>query len=191
MIQAAAITFGKQALEQRGGIPTLLPNLNWRDMALGQENPQAIVEYSTAFTFIKDNLASMIKNQMVRSAIATTVTYAAEGAIMGAVLHSLGVGFYEETTIGTAMAQSMIRGALEGLYHFSAYREKPVGALQRLHGGFVARSVQQFMQTGSATIGGTLSVTPIVINQLATSAVNSIVRTHHGWSGLIQSIFKR
>jgi hypothetical protein len=133
----------------------------------------------------------MIKNQMVRSAIATTVTYAAEGAIMGAVLHSLGVGFYEETTIGTAMAQSMIRGALEGLYHFSAYREKPVGALQRLHGGFVARSVQQFMQTGSATIGGTLSVTPIVINQLATSAVNSIVRTHHGWSGLIQSIFKR
>jgi hypothetical protein len=189
MIQGAGLTMFKQELNRRGGAPAILTHINWRDMAVGPEEG-AIVEQSDAFNFIKTTIAQMIQNKTVQSAVATTITYAAEGALMGAVMHTLGLGFYEESGMTTALTQSMIRGAIEGLYHFSVYKEQPVGALQRLHGGFVARTVQQVIQRGSNQIS-LLSITPIVVQQLSTSAINSIVRTTGGWSGLMKKIFNK
>jgi hypothetical protein len=189
IIQGAGLTLFKQELNRRGGAQAILTHINWRDMAIGPEEG-ALVEQSSAFNFIKDNLALMVQNKTVQSAIATTLTHAAEGALMGAAMHILGVGFYEESTIVNAMAQSMVRGALEGLYHFSIYKEQPVGALQRLHGGFVARSMQQFIQSGTGKLG-LLSITPVIVQQLSTSAINSIVRTGGGWGSLIRTIFHR
>lgn len=189
MIQGAGLTMFKQELNRRDGAPAILTHINWRDMAIGPEEG-VIVEQSDAFNFIKTTIAQMIQNKTVQSAVATTLTYAAEGALMGAAMHALGLGFYEESGMTTALTQSMIRGAIEGLYHFSVYKEQPVGALQRLHGGFVARTVQQVIQRGSNQIS-LLSITPIVVQQLSTSAINSVVRTTGGWSGLMKKIFNK
>jgi hypothetical protein len=188
MIQGASMVLLKQELERRGSIQGLLTNLNWQDMAFGPEE-QAITQQNTVYEHIKNTLANLLNNTTAQRAVATTITYAAEGALTGAVMHSLGIGFYEESTLGVALTQSMIRGAVEGLYHFSSYKDESVGALARLHGGFVARTVQQWLATG-ATALNPLSITPVIVNQLCISAVNSIVRTSNGWRGLLNTLFK-
>jgi hypothetical protein len=188
LIQTAGMTLFKQKLDQEG-ISSILTSMDWRDVALGPKEG-TIVEQSSAFMLIKEKLNAVIQNETVRGAIATTLTYAAEGALMGAVMHTLGVGFYDESGIATAMAQSMIRGALEGLYTFSVYKEKPVGAAQRTLGGFAARSLQQVIRGGTPGIG-LLAITPIVVQQVSSSVVNSVVRTTGGWGNLMGKIFRK
>lgn len=192
MIQAAGLSYFQQEMARRGTVGTILKNLDWRDMlGVSDESPKALTKgESAAYLFITNSLTRMIKNETVRGALATTVTYAAEGALIGAVMYGLGIGFHGESTMSYAIAQSMIRGAAEGLYQFSAYREKPVGVLQRLQGGFVARSVQTFIQGGSSVVNP-LSIAPILVQQVTKGAVDAVVRSNHGWGNLVKTIFRR
>ena len=184
------ITVTHQELARRGTIKRVLANLNWRDMAVGQQAVTVPKENEPVVTFIKNSLQKIIAHPTVRNAVATTVTYAAEGALMGAVMHTLGLGFYQESTITSALAQSMIRGALEGLYQLSHNGQESLGIVQRMQGGFVAHSVQQFITTGTTQLD-LFSLTPVVVQQATTGAINSIVRTSGGWGGFMRTILGR
>ena len=185
-LQGLAFTVLTKKFEAIGGADSLLQKVNWRDIVQGSENQQAITQHSGAYEFIKNNLSMIVQNQTVRSAVATTVTYAVEGAVLGAVMHSLGLGFYDDT-LTTALANSMMRGAMEGLYVFSQYGERHLGAIQRLQGGFTSMTVQRYMQSGVGM--GALDITPVVVQQVTSSAVTSIVRQAGGWANTFKSLY--
>lgn len=185
-LQSLAFSFIHKELQAQGGTNGLLQKINWQDIAQGPENQQTISQYSGAYDFIKNNLFMIIQNETVRSAIATTVTYAVEGAVVGAVMHSLGLGFYNET-LPTALGNAMARGALEGLYNFSQYGEQHLGTIQRLKGGFATTTVQRYMQSGVGV--GILDITPVVVQQVTSSAITGIVRQAGGWANTFQYLY--
>ncbi len=177
-------------LKKKGGVPGLLSTVDWKEAALGSEALQIQENHPSLYQFLVDNLKIVLQNPVVREATATTVSYAIEGALVGAVMHQLGLGFYTESTVSAALGNSMFRGALEGLYHYTRYGQRNLGIVQRLEGGFIGSSLAKYVQTGTPALSA-LEVTPFVIRQLATGAVNSIVRQSGGWMNSIRSLFRK
>lgn len=187
-LQGMAISILKKRFTKTINVSDYLQKINWKDVAQGPSNQSAITQHSSAYTFIKDNLAMILQNETVRAAVATTVTYAVEGALVGAVMHSLGLGFYDES-LPMALTNSMMRGALEGLYNFSQHGEQQLGVVQRLKGGFVSTTVQRYMQTGMGM--GALDITPVVVQQVTSGAVTSIIRQAGGWGNTFKALYSK
>jgi len=186
-LRSLTLNLTTKEIDKSGGIPTLLQKINWNDLAMGPENQAVVSEHHSAYEFIRNNLSMIIQNQTVRSATATVVSYAIEGAVIGAVMHSLGIGFYNEITIPSALSNAMLRGALEGLYSFSQYGTQPTGIVQRLTGGLTSLSIQRYLQSGVGV--GTLDITPLAVQQITVGAVTGIVRQAGGWANAFKGLY--
>jgi hypothetical protein len=169
------------------GVMRVINNTSWGDMALGPDTRMVVQQHSELLTYIKNSLSIAMTNPTFRAVTATVVSYAVQGALCAAILQSIGLGFYNES-LPYALVAGMARGAIEGLYHYSTYKEKQVGILQRMQTGFVAMSVQKYLQQGNPYMSA-LDVTPLVVQQLVAGAVDGLTRAAGGWRRFVASFF--
>jgi hypothetical protein len=189
-LQVTGILLIKQEIQRSGNIEKIIQNLSWKDLAFGQARDTAIANtYPTLSTYLQNSLQIIVKNSTVRTAVATTLSYAIEGALIAATLNALGVGFYTEN-MQTALVMGAFRGALEGLYYHTLNKERTVGIVQRLHGGFAALSIQRYLAAGVPQ-SNLYALTPLITQQLITGAIDGIIHKAGGWHTFIGSLFKR
>ena len=183
-LQAIATTATMQEIERRGGMGQILRSFKWQNITTTATS--AITQTTTqTYQLIQKHLVEVLNNQTTRNAISTVTNHAVEGALMGAVMHMLGLGFYESSVTSSIMLASF-RGAIEGLYHFGS-RQHP-DLINNIQGGLLARNIQQIMVSGSTTLG-IASAAPVVIQQVTKSVIENAVNTHGGWRGIINKIF--
>jgi hypothetical protein len=61
----------------------------------------------------------MIKNKKIAECITHVGWIAAESAFVGALLHSMSMGYADEQTMLIALGNSMLRGAVSGMYSYA------------------------------------------------------------------------
>ena len=185
----AAITDSiNQVVTQAGGWKGILGSM-WQGAEWEGELtavPKGAVSPQTAvYSVIVDKMSSLIANPVVRSSVAAATAVAMEGAVMGALLSGLGIGYAGET-VTSALSYGAMRGALEGVFNLAVYNKLDLGLIGQASSDIAARAVQKYMVTGTE-----LSLVDIplsILNSLAISATNQVVLKTGGWNKTMQSL---
>lgn len=188
-LQATALALAKDTLTQSKGTANIIKNLNFKDIAIGSSEIIPTEQQVGLTSYLQNSLTLALKNQTVRDATATVLSYAVEGAMLALMINAAGFGFYEESATA-AISTGMIRGALEGLYTYSTRQTKPAGILQRINSGAGVLSIQNYLTKGSFGTG-TLDIVPLVTQQVIAGAMNGVVQQVGGWKNLINTIFSK
>jgi hypothetical protein len=176
-----------ESIGRQGGVSTILKKLDWKEFVVGQPVNAFPNEYRMPIDYLSDAMRRIIKDKKNRQLLGTIVLTAAEGALIGALLWSMGIWVVAEGTLLIAMENAALRGAVQGLMnHFVSGTASP-GALQNISSGLLVQDLQNKLILSTQGIGLT-EVVPVVMKEVVVSAVQTTINQMGGWSNTIGTI---
>jgi hypothetical protein len=171
-----------QMVEKEGGwVDFLLKNIQLTGAlvpaAQKPEEKALVSSHTQAFDVLVNATSAVISNKTLREYIAATGISAAQGAVIGAFLHTLGLGYGPTLNLPA----TVLMGAVEGLFNYSAEQSIDVGLITQLSAGLFSK----IAVTGGAALA-LKDLTPTVLRSLSIGAVNHVVVKTGGWSSMMQ-----
>ncbi len=171
-----------QMVEKKGGwVDFLLKNIQLTGALVpveqGREEKALVTRHTAAFDLMVNATSAVISNKTLREYIAATGISAAQGALIGAVLHTLGLGYGPTLDMPT----TVLMGAIEGLFNFSVDNSIDVGLITQLTAGLFSKVAV----AGGAALA-LKDITPTVLRALSIGAVNQAVVKTGGWSSMMR-----
>lgn len=207
-IKGAFIDGLNQMVAQAGGWNMILQNLEWKGVIEPAEEKTAVSPQKALFNALVskmgtltatqkkekekvqtligmfiDKISSFATDKTVHEYVAATTVSAMEGAAVGMLFSSIGLGYPGEVA---SLEYAALRGAFEGIFNFATYHDLDLGMLTQASTGILVRSVQKYLTTGTQ-----LSVRDVpssLLQSFGLSAVNQLVQKAGGWQDTMKSL---